>query len=203
MKHTLLKIEASANPGDSTTSAFADQFVAQLQQTHSEIEVIERNTSGQMPMIDGDWIAAAYTPEEDRSDSQKAKLALSDQLIAEIEAADEIVLATPMYNFSIPSDLKAWIDMVARAGKTFAYTPEGPRGLLDDKPVTLIVSTGGTPIESPMDFVTPYLRHIFSFIGIHDVKLIAADRMNVDAEASRQQADAALEALFSDRRQAA
>ena len=89
-----------------------------------------------------------------------------------------------MYNFSVPANLKAWIDLICRAGVTFQYTAEGPVGLLKDKQLDIIIITGGVPLKSPVDFVSDYLKQVFGFIGIEQINIIAADQMNVDAEAS-------------------
>jgi FMN-dependent NADH-azoreductase len=203
MKYNVLRIDASSNPGPSTSGKLADSFVAQLAQLHVQHEVVQRDLNSDLTAIDGEWIGAAYTPDADRSDAQQQRLALSDELIAELQAADEVVIAVPMYNFSVPSELKVWIDLIARAGKTFEYTAEGPRGLVADKPVTLIVSTGGVPIDSPMDFLTPYLRQVLGFVGISDVSVIPADGMNTNPEETLVRANSALDNLFQQRSQAA
>lgn len=128
--------------------------------------------------IGQDWIAAAYTPEEARSPEQRQLLALSDELIAELQAADEIVIGAGMHNFGVPAVLKLWIDQVARRGKTFTYGANGPEGLLKGKKATILVSTGGVyEAGSPaaaMDFVEPYLRAVLGFLGITDVKVVTA-----------------------------
>jgi FMN-dependent NADH-azoreductase len=141
--------------------------------------VIDRNLSAAPPKpIDQVWIGAAYTPEGGRTPEQKAVLADSDVLIGELQKADEIVIGVAMHNFSIPSVLKLWIDQVARSGKTFSYGANGPEGLLKGKKLTVLVSTGGvyeagTPGAS-MNFVEPYLRAVFGFLGITDVTFVTA-----------------------------
>jgi FMN-dependent NADH-azoreductase len=115
-------------------------------------------------------------------------LAASDEAVAAVEAADAIVLTVPMYNFSVPSVLKAWIDHLCRAGLTFRYTENGPQGLLADRPLYLVMASGGVPFGSPMDFASGYLRQVFRFIGIEDVRLIGAERVAADAEAAKQAA---------------
>ena len=129
----------------------------------------------------GPWgmsFAANLTPDDERTPSQRERLAESDALIAELEAADVIVIGTPMYNFGIPATLKAWVDQVARARITFRYTENGPVGLLEGKKAYVVLATGGVPVDAPVDFATPYLRHALGFIGIKDVEVIAADRLN-------------------------
>jgi FMN-dependent NADH-azoreductase len=128
---------------------------------------------------DGSWVGAAYTPEEARTSAQNKVLSVSETLIADLQRADEYVLGVPMHNFSIPSTLKLWIDQVVRAGKTFAYTSSGPAGLLTGKKATLLIASGGTYEQvtalASLNFVTPYLRAVFGFIGITDVSIIAAE----------------------------
>ncbi|ABV92103.1 FMN-dependent NADH-azoreductase 1 [Dinoroseobacter shibae DFL 12 = DSM 16493] len=130
-----------------------------------------------------------------RTADQRAVLALSDSLVAELQAADTVLITLPIWNFGIPSTLKAWIDQVARAGVTFRYTPDGPVGLLEGKRAILAVASGGTEVGSAIDFATDYLRHVLGFIGIHEVEIVAADRLMVDADASHAKADAAIDAL--------
>ena len=128
--------------------------------------------------IDQSWIGAAYTPDEALTAEQKQVLALSDELIAELQAADEIVIGAAMHNFGIPAVLKLWIDQVARTGKTFSYSSNGPEGLLKGKKATVLISTGGVyDAGSPaaaMNFVEPYLRAVLGFLGITDVNVVTA-----------------------------
>ena len=118
-----------------------------------------------------------------------------DELVSELKNADVLVIGVPVYNFSIAATLKAWIDMIARARLTFQYTENGPVGLLEGKKAYLVVATGGVPIGGPMDFATPYLRHALSFIGITDVEIIAADRLNNNADESMDRARAEIAEL--------
>jgi FMN-dependent NADH-azoreductase len=129
------------------------------------------------------WVGANFTDDADRSDEQKALLASSDELIAELEAANTIVIGVPVYNFAIPAALKAWVDLIARARRTFRYTEAGPEGLLTDKKAYLVVASGGVPVGSDYDFATGYLRHVLGFVGITDVTIIAADQQMMDGEA--------------------
>ncbi len=203
MSYQLLRINASANPQSSTSNQLADHFQSLLEQQHPGLQLTLRDVALGLPLIDRDWVTASFTPVEQRQTSQHQRLALSDQLIKELEDADHILLSTPMYNFSVPASLKAWIDLIARAGKTFEYSEAGPKGLLQGKTVTIIVATGGTPVNSEVDFLTGYLQQIFRFIGLDDIRVIAADRMSVDSEASYQQAQAEIEALFTNSEKAA
>ncbi|KUF09448.1 FMN-dependent NADH-azoreductase [Pseudoponticoccus marisrubri] len=191
MTRTLLRIDASARTEGSTTRQIADRVAERL----APETVVTRDLSQGLPMIDSDWIAANFTEAADRTEAQRAKLALSDELIAELQAADTILIAVPIYNFGVPSALKAWIDMIARARVTFRYTEAGPEGLLTGKRAILAVASGGTEVDSAIDFATPYLRHVLGFVGITDVQVVRSDRQMVDAEASFARAATDIEEL--------
>jgi FMN-dependent NADH-azoreductase len=132
-----------------------------------------------------------------RNDSHSQRLSLSDQLIAELNWADHIVLATPMYNFGVPASLKAWIDLICRAGVTFRYGASGPEGLLKGKSADIVITTGGARLGSPVDFVSGYLRQVFEFIGIDDINIVGAEQMNVDADRSFARARSLIEEQYS------
>lgn len=161
------------NPAESKTQQMSEYFVTQLAK-ENKFNQVSRDLTKALPLIDQDWIGAAFTPESDRNVQQTETLDLSDTLVDEINEADHIVLSVPMYNFSLPANVKSWFDHIARVGKTFKYTEQGPVGLVNNKPVSVFVATGGTPIESAVDFLTPYLKQMFTFIGITDVHVIAA-----------------------------
>lgn len=180
MTKTILHIDASARTEGSVTRDLSAKIVAKL----GAGEVIRRDLATPLPLLDGAWVGANFTPADQRSDAQKAELALSDALIAELQKADTIVIGAPVYNFSVPSTLKAWIDLVARVGVTFSYSEAGPKGLLDGKRAIIAVASGGTAVGSDVDFATGYLRHVLGFIGITDVEIVAADTMAVDADAA-------------------
>ncbi len=183
-KIRVLRLDASANPGDSTSRELGDRLLDRLRLAAADIELRRRDLNRDPVFIDGDWIAANLTASEARDADQRQRLALSDRLIEELRWADRIVLTTPMYNFGVPATLKAWIDLVCRAGETFRYTADGPVGLLEGKSADIVITTGGAPLDSPVDFVSGYLRQIMSFIGIERVRIFGADRMNIDADAS-------------------
>ena len=191
MTRTVLRIDASARRTGSESRKLADRIIDRI----SPDTVIARDLTSPIPAIDNDWLTANWTPADERSQEQTDTLALSEQLISELNAADTIVISTPVYNFSVPSTLKAWIGQVARAGITFKYTETGPKGLLEGKKAIIAIASGGTQIGSDIDFASGYLRHIMGFIGIHDVQFVAADQLMVDADASHAKADAALESL--------
>jgi FMN-dependent NADH-azoreductase len=176
---TLLHLDASPLGEASISRHLSAEFVRKWQEANPQGEVITRDlTTTSIPPVDGRWVGAAYTPAEKRTAEQTAVLALSDELIAELEKADDYVFGVPMHNFGIPSTLKLWIDQIARAGRTFSYGAHGPVGLLKDKRATFLVASGGsykkgTPTES-YDFVEPYLRTVFGFIGVTQTDFIAA-----------------------------
>jgi FMN-dependent NADH-azoreductase len=192
MTHAILRIDASARRTGSVSRDLADKIIARF---GDDITVTTRDLANGLPLIDEEWVGANFTPADARSDDQKAKLALSDDLVAELKAADTIVIGLPIYNFGVPAALKAWVDQVARAGVTFQYSEYGPKGLLDGKRAIVVVASGGTEAGSDIDFATGYIRHVLAFIGITEVDFVAADRMMIDADATLKSANAQVEAL--------
>lgn len=180
----ILRLDASANPAVSTSRKLGDRLIERLQQARGDIELRRRDLNQDLSFIDDSWIEANLAAADARSSTQQQTLALSDSLLEELIWAEHIVLTTPMYNFGVPAALKAWIDLVCRAGITFRYTESGPEGLLEGKSADIVITTGGVPLGSPVDFVSGYLRQVMSFVGIDEVEVFGADRMNVDAEAS-------------------
>lgn len=177
----VLEIASSPRIDGSVSRELTADLLAALADRHGDVEIARRDLADGLPFVDADWIAANFTPEEERTEAHRNALALSDELVAELRTADVLVIGAPMYNFSIPAALKAWIDMIARARLTFRYTENGPVGLLEGKKAYMVAATGGVPIGSPVDFATPYLKHALAFIGITDVEVIAADRLNSNA----------------------
>jgi FMN-dependent NADH-azoreductase len=176
----LLVIHSSPMGEASKTRELAELFVKTWQQTHPGGQVIRRDVgSNPPPHINAQTIGAYYTAADDRSEEQRAAIALSDELVDELEAADEVVIASPMHNFSITSGLKTWVDHVARVGRTFQYTENGPQGLLKGKKAHVIVARGGSyGAGSPaaaMNHQDSLLRTVLGFIGISDVEFIAAE----------------------------
>lgn len=194
-----LRIDASGRRAGSTTRRLTDEFIAALMAKGAVANLAVRDLADGMPYVDEAWINANFTPPEARSAAQSAALAFSDMLVAEIQGADLIVIGAPIYNFSIPASLKAWIDQIARARLTFQYTEKGPVGLLKDKRAVIITASGGVEPGSPADFATGYLRRILAFIGVTDVSLVAADRQMIDADGAharaKRQIEEALEAV--------
>ncbi|WP_338549346.1 FMN-dependent NADH-azoreductase [Roseovarius phycicola] len=192
MTHTILHIDASARTEDSVTRDLSARLVAQ----NPEAKVIIRDlAAAPLPQITEDWVNANFTPVDARTEVQKATLELSNNLVDELQAADTLIIGLPIYNFGVPAAMKAWIDLIARAGLTFRYTENGPKGLLEGKRAIVAVASGGTKTGSEIDFATPYIRHVLGFVGITDVAIVAADQMSVDAEASLARVEAEIEAL--------
>jgi FMN-dependent NADH-azoreductase len=179
---SILHINASARTAGSVTRDLGQTFVTRLLAKSPDAKVIIRDVSQGVPFLNEEWIGATFTDPAARSAEQKMVLALSDTLVEELKEADTIVIGTPVYNFSIPATLKAWVDMVARARETFQYTVNGPVGLLQGKKAYVIIASGGTKIGSEIDFAGNYLKHILGFIGISDVTMIAADQLMIDPE---------------------
>ncbi len=195
-KLNILRIDASASASTSNSKKLGDELIARLEEVYINTTVQQRDLNRDLYFIDESWVGANFTPDDQRSENQKQQLIFSDRLIDEIKRADHIVLTTPMYNFGIPSSLKAWIDLICRAGVTFRYTADGPVGLVGNKQVDIIITTGGVPLQSPLDFVSGYLKQVFRFIGIDNVNIIGADQMNVDADNSYQNALAQIEQSY-------
>lgn len=189
MSLNILSLSASVQGDQSTSRMLANELITKLTEKAGAAKVSERDvSSNDIALVTGAHVGAFYTPAEERSDEQNALLEQSDALLAELKEANTLVVATPMYNFGIPASLKAWVDMICRVGETFRYTENGPEGLLNIDTMYLVVATGGAPVGSAVDFVVPYMKQVASFIGIKHVEVIAADRMNVDADASLKKA---------------
>jgi FMN-dependent NADH-azoreductase len=190
MTRTILHLDASARTQGSTTRQLTAQIVEKF-----DGRVIRRDLATAIPQIDETWVAANFTPADKRTDAQKTALALSHSLIAEVRAADVLVIGVPVYNFGVPAALKAWVDQIARAGVTFRYTETGPEGLLKGKRAVLAVASGGTSVGSDIDFASGYMRHVLGFIGITDVEIVAADALMVDADAALSKAGKAIDSI--------
>lgn len=186
----VLRIDASARRAGSVTRRLADILLQELDHREGGIEVAHRDLAEGMPLLDEDWVAANFIDPGQRSEPQRQALAHSDTLVAEVQAADVLVIATPLYNFGVPASLKAWVDQIARARLTFRYTEQGPEGLLKGKKAYLLVATGGTAVGGEMDFATPWLRFVLGFLGITDVEVIAADRSMTRGEEALLAAEA-------------
>jgi FMN-dependent NADH-azoreductase len=176
---TLLHIDSSPLYGRSVSRELTSAFVSQWKASHPHGTVVDRDLyATAISPINADWVGAVYTPEEARTAEQKKLLTLSDTLLAELDQADEYVVGVPMHNFGVPSVLKLWIDQIARVGKTFSYADGVPKGLIVGKKATFIIATGGvydaqTQMAS-FNFVEPYLRSVFGFLGVTDATFLTA-----------------------------
>lgn len=177
---TLLQIDASLFSGAGQSSRLAQRFVAACQASHPGARVIHRDLAKDpVPHLDAARFGAFLAKPEERSAEQRAAAAYSDALIAELRAADVIVLGLPMYNFGLPSTLKAWIDQIGRAGQTFRYTDKGSVGLLTGKKAYVFAARGGLYKGTPRDTQTPYVRDFLAFIGITDVEFVYAEGLAI------------------------
>lgn len=194
MARNILHVDASARQAGSVSRELSQHLVDALSESGTEVTKRDIGLSP-LPLINETWVGANFTPDENRSDDQKQVLELSDTLIAELEAADTLVLGVPIYNFGVPAAFKAWVDMIARARKTFKYTETGPVGLLEGKKAYVVIASGGTQSGSEIDFATPYVRHVLGFFGIHDVSIIAADQLMATGDEKLAAAREQIEAL--------
>ncbi len=176
----ILVIKSSVFGDNGNSSTLVNEQVERLKAQHPDATVVVRDLSAEpIPHLDGERVSAFFTPADQRSDDQQAVEDFSQALIAELKDADQVVLGLPMYNFGIPSQLKSWIDHVARAGITFRYTENGPQGLLDNKPVTVLAARGGLYAGTENDTVTPYIKLFFGFVGITDLSFVFAEGLNM------------------------
>ncbi|WP_348672245.1 NAD(P)H-dependent oxidoreductase [uncultured Abyssibacter sp.] len=174
----ILFLSTSLHSDAASSSQLATQFIEAWQGRHGPATVVHRDLASQpVPHLTADRFAAFAVPADDRTPEQAADVALSDALIAELRAADVLVIALPMYNFGIPSTLKAYIDHVARAGITFRYTENGPVGLLPVRKAFVIATRGGRYVGTPRDTQTPYIREFLNFVGIDAVEFAYAEGM--------------------------
>lgn len=185
MKLLVVKSSVFADGGQST--ALAEKFVGAWREVSQDLEVVERDvTSNPVPHLDGERIGALFSAPEQRTPEQQAVVDFADALLEEVTNADAIVLAVPMYNFGIPSQLKAWLDHLARAGVSFKYTDTGPVGLLKDKPVYILAARGGVYHAAGQDFQAPFLRQFFGLLGITNLEFIYAEGLNMGDEAKEK-----------------
>src|SRR5229473_2954711 len=181
---TLLQINASINNGNGESSRLANQFVAAFRESNPHAAIVVRDVAAAEPVphLNAERFGAFITKPDDRSAAQRAVVAYSDTLINELKQADVIVLGLPMYNFGVPSQLKAYFDHIARVGVTFKYTEKGPVGLLTGKKVYVFAARGGLHAGTPLDTQTSYVRDFLRFIGITDVEFIYAEGLGISPE---------------------
>jgi FMN-dependent NADH-azoreductase len=197
----ILQINASARREGANSTRIANSIVARLEAADPTARLTLRDLSSTPhPVLDETALGALFTPAEKRTADQAARVALDDALIAEVQAADVIVLGVPMYNFGVPVQLKNWIDAVARNGVTFRYTEKGPEGLLAGRKVYVGLARGGRYRGTEADSQVPYLKTVLGFLGLTDVHFIYAEGLNMGPEAAQQgfaQAEADLAAALA------
>jgi FMN-dependent NADH-azoreductase len=186
MKTTLLQLNTSIFSADGQSSRLADSFVAKWRAANPGAEIIVRDLARDpVPHLDARRFGAFIAKPESRTPAQQAAVDYSDELIGELKRADVIVVGLPMYNFGVPSTLKAYFDHVARAGATFRYTDKGPRGLLTGKRGYIFATRGGKYAGTPLDFETGFVRQFLQFVGIEEVEFVYAEGLAI-GDASRQ-----------------
>lgn len=172
MNRHILIVAGSAQGVESSSFGIAKEISKRFDENTVKI----RDLSTGLNSIDREWVSANLTEEKERTPGHIETLSLSNEFIKEVQWADILIIATPIYNFSVPSALKAWIDHVCRAGKTFNYTDSGPKGLLTNTRGILVITSGGVAVDSSVDFATPYLKQVLSFIGVTDIQTVSADQ---------------------------
>jgi FMN-dependent NADH-azoreductase len=181
---TLLQINASINTAAGQSSQLANQFVAAFRRSHPEARVLVRDVASadSVPHLTAERFGAFLTPPSERSAAQHAVVAYSDALVEELREADVIVIGLPMYNFGVPSQLKAYFDHIARAGITFSYTDQGSVGHLTGKKVYVFAARGGLYHGSPLDTQSGYVRDFLAFLGMTDVQFVYAEGLAISRE---------------------
>lgn len=197
----ILQINASARSAGANSTRLADQLTARLLARHPAASLQVRDlASNPHPVLDEPALTALFTPAELRTAEQAARVALDDAVIAQVQAADAIVLGVPMYNLGTPVQLKTWIDAIARAGVTFRYTANGPEGLLKGKKVYVALARGGLYRDTAADAQVPYLKNVLGFLGMTDVEFIYAEGLAMGADAAGKafaEAEARIAELFA------
>jgi FMN-dependent NADH-azoreductase len=192
----ILQINSSARSEGSQSSRLAGNIVERLKAAQPDAGVTVRDLAAQPhPALDETALGALFTPAEQRTPEQNARVALDDALIAQIQAADVVVLGVPMYNFGVPTQLKNWIDAIARAKVTFQYTANGPEGLLKGKKVYVALTRGGFYRDTEADSQVPYLKMVLGFLGMKDVEFVYAEGMAMGPEAEQKAIASALQQI--------
>ncbi|NMN67780.1 FMN-dependent NADH-azoreductase [Candidatus Pelagibacter ubique] len=184
----IYQIDTSARKEGSTSRALAKKLLDKIKKPKDE--VIYRDLNDEMIFISNLTESGMKIPEDKKTAQHKKMFELSDKLVLELKDCDTIIISVPIYNFGPPATLKAWADLAARVKETFKYNEDGSRvGLLQDKKVYLIITSGGTKVNSSEDFLTPWLVHVLNFFGIKNIDIIAADQMAIDYEKSISKAE--------------
>ncbi|MDC0043699.1 NAD(P)H-dependent oxidoreductase [Candidatus Pelagibacter sp.] len=184
----IYQIDSSARKEGSTSRSLAKKLLNKIKKP--EDQVIYRDLDDEMLFVSGLTESGMKIPKEEQTEQHKKMFELSDKLVLELKESDVIIISVPIYNFGPPATLKAWSDLAARVKETFKYTDDGQRiGLLQDKQVYLVITSGGTKVNGKEDFLTPWLIHVLNFFGIKKIKIIAADQMALDYEKSIKEAE--------------
>jgi FMN-dependent NADH-azoreductase len=181
----VLRIDSGADHPGSVSRRLADELLGRIVRPGDVL--IRRAATEGLPVVTGAWVAASF------ADGDRSALAMSDELLS----ADELVLVAPVYNFGIPAAMKAWIDQVVRAGRTFRFTEQGPVGLLKAQRAWIVTASAGTAVGSEFDFNTTYLRTILGFIGVPEVQVIAAEKLQFHGESAVARAFEAIDAAVA------
>jgi len=192
----VLQINSSARREGSHSTRLATRLVQRLRETVPESTLTVRDLNDvPHPVLDEAALGALFTPADQRTPQQAARVALDDALIAELQAADIVVLGVPMYNFGVSAQLKNWIDAISRTGVTFRYTENGPEGLLKGKKVYVALARGGKYRNTPTDTQVPYLKTVFTFLGLTDVQFVYAEGLSMGSDAEQKGLSSAYEQI--------
>ena len=184
----IYQIDSSARKDGSTSRALAKKLLNKIKKPNDE--VIYRDLNDEMVFVTGLTESGMNIDEKDQNENHKKMFELSNQLVKELKESDTIIISAPIYNYGPPATLKAWSDLVARVGETFRFKPNGRReGLLKNKKAYLVITSGGTKLNSKEDFLTPWLKFILNFFGIEEIQVISADQMALNYEKSISDAE--------------
>lgn len=184
----ILRVDPSIRGRASLSRRIADLAVDRLRAKDPAATVTLRDLSKGLPAIGAAWLEAAAIPSGDRDDDQRALMGLSDTLLAELRAAETVVIGLPVYNFGVPATLKSWFDHITRRGETFDLGPDGPVGLMSGKRAVICFASDMTPVGSALDHATPHLRQMLGFIGITQVEILTAPDLAAEASPSAKAA---------------
>ena len=190
----IYQIDSSARKEGSTSRALAKKLLDKIKKPGDEI--IYRDLDDEMVFVSGLTESGMKIDKKDQTDHHKKMFELSDKLVKELKESDIIIISAPIYNYGPPATLKSWSDLAARIGETFRFKPNGRReGLLKNKKAYLVITSGGTKLNSPEDFLTPWLKFILNFFGINHVEIVSADQMSLDYEKSIRDAEAQIDKI--------
>ena len=190
----IYQIDSSARKEGSTSRALAKKVLEKIKKPGDE--VIYRDLNDEMVFVSGLTESGMNIDEKDQNENHKKMFKLSDQLVKELKESDIIIISAPIYNYGPPATLKAWSDLAARVGETFRFKPNGRReGLLKNKKAYLVITSGGTKLNSSEDFLTPWLKFILNFFGIEKIDIICADQMALDYDKSIKDAEKQIEKI--------